>query len=160
DVRQLTDALRQVSPAAVEELTPGLLSLAEIQRVLQGLLSERIPINDLGRIYEALALRAKTSTEPEGLVEAARAALGPAVAARFADGGVLRVIMIAPLLEQAMLENLRAGDEGAQIVFDPQRMEAVVESVKQAVAAASERGEPVLVCAPALRTAVRRMVSA
>ncbi|MCZ4299781.1 flagellar biosynthesis protein FlhA [Microbacterium oxydans] len=160
DVRQLTDALKQASPAAVEELTPALLSLAEVQRVLQGLLAERVPINDLSRIYEALALRARGSTDPEGLIEAARAALGPAIAARFADGGVLRVVMINPLLEQAMLESLRTSDEGTQIVFDPQRMEAVVESVKQAVASVHEGGEPVLVCAPSLRPAVRRLVSA
>ena len=162
DVRQLTDALKQVSPAAVEELTPALLSLAEVQRVLQGLLAERVPINDLSRIYEALALRAKTSTEPEGLIEAARAALGPAIAARFAEDGVLRVIMINPLLEQAMLESLRMGDDGPQIVFDPQRMEGVIESVRAAVtaAAAGDGGEPVLVCAPTLRSAVRRLVAA
>ncbi|WP_404473054.1 flagellar biosynthesis protein FlhA [Microbacterium aerolatum] len=159
DVRQLTDALKQVSPSAVEELTPALLSLAEVQRVLQGLLAERVPINDLSRIYEALALRAKTSTEPDGLIEAARTALGPAIAARFADAGTLRVIMINPLLEQAMLESLRGSDDGPQIVFDPQRLEAVIESVKQAVAGVTD-GEPVLVCAPTLRAAVRRLVSA
>ncbi|MCK2026523.1 MULTISPECIES: flagellar biosynthesis protein FlhA [Microbacterium] len=160
DVRQLTDALKQVSPSAVEELTPAQLSLAEVQRVLQGLLAERVPINDLGRIYEALALRAKTSTDPEGLIEAARAALGPAIAARFAENGVLRVVMINPLLEQAMLESLRPGDDGTQIVFEPQRMEAVIASVKQAVAAQADGPEPVLVCAPSLRPAVRRLVSA
>ncbi|CAN7236076.1 MULTISPECIES: flagellar biosynthesis protein FlhA [Microbacterium] len=160
DVRQLTDALKQVSPAAVEELTPALMSLAEVQRVLQGLLAERVPINDLSRIYEALALRARVSTDPEGLIEAARAALGPAIAARFADAGTLRVVMINPMLEQAMLESLRPGDDGSQIVFDPQRMEAVVDSVKQAVASVHEGGEPVLVCAPSLRPAVRRLVSA
>ncbi|MDP3953061.1 flagellar biosynthesis protein FlhA [Microbacterium sp.] len=159
DVRQLTDALKQVSPAAVEELTPALLSLAEVQRVLQGLLSERVPINDLSRIYEALALRAKVSTDPEGLIEAARTALGPAIAARFADDGKLRVIMINPLLEQSMLESMRAGDEGTQIVFDPQRLEAVIGSLKQAASAVTD-GEPVLVCAPTLRAAVRRLVSA
>lgn len=160
DVRQLTDALKQVSPAAVEELTPALLSLAEVQRVLQGLLAERVPINDLSRIYEALALRARVSTEPEGLIEAARAALGPAIAARFADAGTLRVVMINPLLEQAMLESLRSSDEGSQIVFDPQRMETVIESVKHAVSSVREGGEPVLVCAPSLRPAVRRLISA
>jgi flagellar biosynthesis protein FlhA len=161
DVRQMTDALKQVSPAAVEELTPSLLSLAEVQRVLQGLLAERVPIGDLARIYEALALRARVSTEPEGLIEAARAGLGPAIAARFAENGVLRVIMINPLLEQSMLESLRTGDDGPQIVFDPQRMEAVIESARQAAAnAADHGGEPVLVCAPTLRGAVRRMISA
>lgn len=136
------------------------MSLAEVQRVLQGLLAERVPINDLSRIYEALALRARVSTDPEGLIEAARAALGPAIAARFADAGTLRVVMINPMLEQAMLESLRPGDDGSQIVFDPQRMEAVVDSVKQAVASVHEGGEPVLVCAPSLRPAVRRLVSA
>lgn len=160
DVRQLTDALKRVSPSAVEELTPTLLSLAEVQRVLQGLLAERVAINDLARIYEALALRAKTSTEPEGLIDAARAALGPAVAARFAEGGVLRVVMLHPLLEQSMLENLRNSPDGTQIVFEPERLEAVIASVQQAVATAGDGGEPVLVCAPALRTAVRRMVAA
>src|SRR5690606_24346204 len=79
-----------------------------------------------------------------------------------AEDGRLRVIMINPLLEQAMLESLRMGEDGAQIVFEPNRMEAGVESARQAVPAASARdgGEPVLVCAPTLRAAVRRMVSA
>ncbi|MRH30069.1 flagellar type III secretion system protein FlhA [Microbacterium sp. SYP-A9085] len=160
DVRQMTDALKQVSPAAVEELTPSLLSLAEVQRVLQGLLAERVPIGDLARIYEALALRARVSTEPEGLIEAARATLGPAVAARFTEAGVLRVIMLAPLLEQAMLEGMRTGEDGTHIVLEPDRLEGVIASVKAAVAAAGDGGETVLVCAPTLRAAVRRLVSA
>lgn len=81
DVRVLTDGVREINPSAVDELVPGLLSLAEVQRVLQGLLVEQVPINDLQRIYEALALRAKASTDPEGLIEASRKALGPALAA-------------------------------------------------------------------------------
>src|SRR6478735_2474820 len=72
DVRVLTEVVRKQSPSAVDELIPGLMSLAEVQRVLQGLLEEQVPINDLPRIYEALALRAKVSTEPEALVETAR----------------------------------------------------------------------------------------
>ncbi len=107
DVRQLTDHLKQTQPAVVDELTPSLLPLAVVQRVLAGLLAERVAINDLGRIFEALALRAKTTTEIPALVEAARAALGPAVAARFARDGRLRVVMFDAALEQQMLEGLR-----------------------------------------------------
>src|SRR5690606_1395919 len=81
DVRVLTEGVKQVNPSVVEELVPSLLSLGEVQRVLQGLLVEQVPIRDLGRIYEALTLRARVSTDPEGLVEAARGALGPALAA-------------------------------------------------------------------------------
>ncbi|RAX17003.1 flagellar type III secretion system protein FlhA [Pseudarthrobacter sp. AG30] len=160
DVRVLTEGVRKLSPAAVEELTPGLLSLAEIQRVLQGLLEEQVPINDLPRIYEALALRAKASTDPEALIEAARQSLGPALAAKFLDGGVLHVIMIDPLLEQSMLEDLRPGEGGTQIVMNQARLDAVLGSVKQSMESAAAAGrQPVLVCAPALRPAVRRLVA-
>ena len=160
DVRVLTDGVKQVNPAAVDELVPSLLSLAEVQRVLQGLLAERVPINDLGRIYEALALRAKLSTDPDGLVEAARAALGPVIAQPYLEDGKLHVVMIEPLLEQAMLESLRPGEGGAQIVFDPSRLEAVISSLAAIVEQARQTGTAVvLVCAPALRPAVRRLVS-
>jgi flagellar biosynthesis protein FlhA len=160
DVRVLTDGVKQINPAAVDELVPSLLSLAEVQRVLQGLLAERVPINDLGRIYEALALRAKVSNDPDGLIEAARAALGPVIAQPHLEGGRLHVVMIEPLLEQAMLEALRPSEMGAQIVFDPARLEAVITSLSRLVEQARQSGTPVaLVCAPALRPAVRRLVS-
>ncbi|MFK4295704.1 flagellar biosynthesis protein FlhA [Arthrobacter sp. GAS37] len=161
DVRVLTEGVRKQSPAAVEELIPGLMSLAEVQRVLQGLLEEQVPINDLPRIYEAHALRAKVSTEPEALVETARQSLGPALAAKFLDGSVLNVIMIDPLLEQSMLEDMRPAEGGTQIVMSQARLDAVLASVQSSVEAAANAGrQAVLVCAPALRPAVRRLVAA
>ncbi|WP_417215281.1 flagellar biosynthesis protein FlhA [Arthrobacter sp.] len=160
DVRVLTDGTREVSPSAVDELIPGLLSLAEVQRVLQGLLAEMVPINDLQRIYEALALRAKTSTDPEGLIEAARQALGPALAASHLEGRTLRVIMIDPALEQGMLEGLRPSEHGTQILLDPSRLEQVHAGVKESLSELEQRGlSAVLVCAPALRPAIQRLVA-
>lgn len=161
DVRVLTEGVKAVNPSAVEELVPGLLTLAEVQRVLQGLLAEQIPINDLPRIYEALALRARASTDPEGLIEAARQALGPALTAQYQDGPLLRVIMIDPMLEQSMLEGLRPSEHGTQILLSADRTEAVVQSLQEAVRNVEANGlTGVLVCAPALRPAIRRLVSA
>ena len=161
DVRVLTEGVRKQSPSAVEELTPALLSLAELQRVLQGLLDEQVPINDLARIYEALTLRAKVSTDPESLVEAARQSLGPALTARFMDGPVLNVIMIDPLLEQSMLEDMRPAEGGSQIVMGQDRLDAVLRSVQNAMdSAAAANRQPVLVCAPALRPAIHRLMGA
>ncbi|WP_312182588.1 flagellar biosynthesis protein FlhA [Arthrobacter sp.] len=161
DVRILTEGVKQVNPSAVDELVPNVLSLAEVQRVLQGLLVEQIPINDLPRIYESLLLKAKASTDPEGLIEAARQALGPALAAQYVNGNVLRVIMIDPALEQSMLESLRPSDQGTQILLDPARIENIIASLKTTVATVENSGHTaVLVCAPALRPAIRRLVSA
>ncbi|NII51904.1 flagellar biosynthesis protein FlhA [Frigoribacterium endophyticum] len=161
DVRVLTEGVKQVNAAAVDDLMPSMLSLAELQRVLQGLLAERIPINDLARICEGLTLRAKLSTDPEGLIEAARASLGPALTARYLDGAVLRVIMIDPGLEQSMLEGLRPSDQGTQILLDGHRVEQVLGSLRDSVASVEAQGlSAVLVCAPALRPAIHRLVSA
>ncbi|MCU1403662.1 MAG: flhA [Microbacteriaceae bacterium] len=161
DVRVLTEGVKQVNPAAVDELVPNLLSLADVQRVLQGLLAEQVSINDLPRIYEALSLRAKISSDPEGLIEAARLALGPAVTAKYIDGTVLRVIMIDPIVEQSMLEGMRPSEVGSQILLDQNTIEALLASVKESVSAIEATGRAaVLVCAPALRPAIHRLVSA
>ncbi|WP_217376237.1 flagellar biosynthesis protein FlhA [Paenarthrobacter ureafaciens] len=161
DVRVLTEGVRKQSPSAVEELTPGLLTLAEIQRVLEGLLEEQVPINDLPRIYEALSLRAKVSTDPEALIESARQALGPVPANKYLDGDVLPVVMIDPLLEQSMLEDMRPGEGGTQIVMGQAKLDSVLSSLKSAVEGAAATGrQAVLVCAPALRPAIRRLVAA
>jgi flagellar biosynthesis protein FlhA len=161
DVRVLTEGVRAENPAAVEELTPAPLSLAEVQRVLQGLLAERVPITDLARIYEAVSLRAKTTTDPELLVEAARDALGAVLPAAFAEQGVLRVVMIDPQLEQRMLEGLRPGEQGSQILLPPETIEQVLGGVRSRVhAAESDGGRAVLVCAPALRPAIHRLIAA
>ncbi|WP_082156581.1 flagellar biosynthesis protein FlhA [Cellulomonas sp. A375-1] len=160
DVRVLTEGVKRVNPSVVEELVPGLLSLGEVQRVLQGLLAEEVPIRDLGRIFEALTLRARTSTEPESLVEAARVALGPALAAPHVEEGVLRVITLDPILEQSLLDGLRPGDGGSQLVVDPMRVDAVLRQLRECVAQAEASGRPVvLVCAPTIRPALRRLVA-
>ncbi|MBU1589486.1 MAG: flagellar biosynthesis protein FlhA [Actinobacteria bacterium] len=160
DVRLLTDGVKQVNPSAADELVPSLLSLGEVQRVLQGLLTEEVPINDLPRVYEALAMRAKVSTDPEGLIEAARLAIGPLIVSKKLEAGVLRIIMIDPVLEQSMLEALRPSELGSQIIMDQGRLEHVLTSVRTLVEQAAEKGmSPVLVCAPALRPAIRRLVA-
>ncbi|GAA1647947.1 flagellar biosynthesis protein FlhA [Georgenia ruanii] len=160
DVRVLNEGLKQTNPSVVEELVPALLSLGEVQRVLQGLLAEQVPILDLARIYEALTLRAKVSTDAEGLVEAARVALGDTIVDRHAADQVLRVLTIEPGTEQLLLESLRPGDGGTQLSLAPDRVEALLAAVRGQVEAAEAGGKQVvLVCAPAIRPALRRLVA-
>ncbi|KGM09138.1 flagellar biosynthesis protein FlhA [Cellulomonas bogoriensis] len=159
DVRVLTEGVKQVNPSVVDELIPAMMSLGEVQRVLQGLLAERVAIRDLPRILEGLTLRAKVSTDVEGLVEAARQSLGPALAAPYAQDGVLRVVTLDPTLEQHLVEAIRPADGGAQLLLDPARADRVLGTLRSIVASAEASGrEAVLVCAPALRAALRRTV--
>ncbi|MCR1786350.1 flagellar biosynthesis protein FlhA [Nocardioides carbamazepini] len=160
DVRLLTDVVKRTHPVVIEELTPSQLPLGEVQRVLRALLEERIPIRDLVRIFEALSVRASVSKDLDGLVEAARSALEPALAAPYVVDGVLHAISFDPLLEQQMLEGLRPTEQGTVVVLDPDAAQRVLLGLTQAAQAAENTDvRPVLVCAPALRAAVRRLVA-
>ncbi|HJQ06727.1 MAG TPA: flagellar biosynthesis protein FlhA [Nocardioides sp.] len=160
DVRLLTDVVKRTHPVVVEELTPSHLSLGELQQVLRALLAENIPIRDLVRIFEALSVRASVSKDGDGLIEAARAALDPALAAPYLAGGVLSAISFDPVLEQNLLEGMRQTENGAVLVLDPDLAQHVLVTLAQlATAAENTNVQPVLVCAPQIRLAVRRLVA-
>jgi flagellar biosynthesis protein FlhA len=158
DVRMLTDVVKRSHPVVVEELTPAQLSLGEVQRVLQSLLDEGVSIRDLVRIFEALSLRAARTKELDALVEAARQALGPALAAPYLTDKTLHVLTLEPQLEQRILESLRPSDHGQVVALDPETAQGVLSQLIQLAAEVEERNlRPVLVCAPQVRHAVRRM---
>ncbi|GAB77775.1 flagellar biosynthesis protein FlhA [Austwickia chelonae] len=161
DVKMLVDMVKQDHPVVIEELTPQPLTLGEIQRTLQALLDERVCIRDLVRIFEAMSLRAKVSTDSDGLVEAARGALGAAIAMAHASDGRLPVITFDPMLEQRLLECLRAGDGGMFLMLDPVLSEHLALEAGRIAAESEAAGDPaVLVCAQPLRLPVRRLVEA
>jgi flagellar biosynthesis protein FlhA len=158
DVKTLVDMVRANAPTVVDELTPAQLTLGEIQRVLQGLLEEEVAVRDLVRIFEAMSERARTTKDPEALIEAARANLGPAISMAYAVDGRLPVLTFEPLAEHAMLEALRPGDGGSFLALDPAYAERLVLAVAAQAQQAEQRGErPVLVCSPQLRPAVRKL---
>lgn len=160
DVQVLVDAVKTVSPVVAAEVGTDTLSLAEVQRVLRDLLGEGVPVRDLTRILEAVTARARESRAPEGLVEAARTALGPTISTGAATGGRLSALTFDPLLEQSLLEALRQGDQGTWLAVDGLRMEQLIHGIGDAVSAAEASGHrPVLVCAAQLRPAVRRLVA-
>jgi flagellar biosynthesis protein FlhA len=159
DVRALTEVLKRTHPVVVEELTPAMLSTGEVQRVLQALLDEGVSIRDLVRIFETLSFEAKSNPALDTLVEACRAALGPAIAAQHAVDGTVSVLTLDPRLEQGLLESLRPGENGANLLMDAESIERLVGALHRMSESAEQRGlAPVLVCSPQLRAPLRRMV--
>ena len=160
DVKVLVEMVRRSHPAVVEELTPGLLSLGEVQRVLQALLDEGVSIRDLVRIFEALSLRAKVSTDLDGLVEAVRAALGAAISHPYVTPDErLHVITLDPSFEQRLLESVRPTDAGQVLALDGHTVDALVSGCTELLDAAERLNmNPVLVCSPQVRAALSRLV--
>src|SRR3954467_12634823 len=160
DVKLLVEMVRRSHPIVVEELTPALLTLGEIQRVLHGLLEENVSIRDLVRIFEALSLRAKTSTDIDGLVEAARSALGSAISHPYVTPDErLHVFTLDPSFEQRLLESIRPSDAGLVLALDAAGIDALVHGCSGLLEDAERSGlSPVLVCSPQVRAALARLM--
>jgi flagellar biosynthesis protein FlhA len=160
DVKVLVEMIRRSHPAVVDELTPALLSLGEVQRVLQALLDEGVSIRDLVRIFEALSLRAKISTDLDGLVEAVRAALGSAISHPYVtEDDRLHVITLEPGFEQRLLEAVRQTEGGQVLALDGHTVDALVRGCTDLLDEAERMNlSPVLVCSPQVRAALSRLV--
>ncbi|MGY1914594.1 flagellar biosynthesis protein FlhA [Blastococcus sp. SYSU DS0973] len=160
DVRLLVEMVRRSHPVVVEELTPTLLTLGEVQRVLHALLAEGVSIRDLVRIFEALSVRAKHSTESDGLVEAARSALGSAISQPYVTPDErLHVLTLEPGFEQRLLESVRQTEMGAVLALDAGAVDALVHGCSGMLEDAERQGlSPVLVCSPQVRAALARLM--
>jgi flagellar biosynthesis protein FlhA len=161
DVRQLLDQLKEINEAVVTEVVPDVLSLGEIQRVLQSLLSEGVSIRDLGAIVESVGDKARITRDPSLLAEYARQALGRAITAPHLDPlQTLRVITLDPTIEQELATSITQTSDGEYLAMEPSRAQAVLTAVKSQSDHASARGgiRPVLLCSARVRRHVRRLV--
>ncbi len=159
DTRELLEVLKAERPAAVEELVPNLLPLAAVQRVLQTLLDEQVSIRDLGRVLEGVGQRARQTTDPDVLLEAARASLGPALTTPYVNRGVLHAITLDPAMEQELADGLRSSEQGVMIAIHPTTGNRLVNELASLANAAENAGiSPVLLVAGPLRLPVRRLI--
>jgi flagellar biosynthesis protein FlhA len=106
ETKRLIDRLADSHPKLVDELMPKLMSLGEIQKVLQLLLREQVSIRDLGTILEAMVEAASTNKNPVVLVEAVRHSLGRAlIRPLLNDLGQLKVVTLDSAIEEECLRN-------------------------------------------------------
>jgi flagellar biosynthesis protein FlhA len=162
DVRQLLDQLKETNEAVVSEVVPDVLSLGEIQRVLQALLSEGVSIRDLGAIVESVGDKARITRDPSLLAEYARQALGRAITApHLGADQTLRAVTLDPTIEQELAGSITQTTDGEYLAMDPARAQSVLAAVKAQHEQAVARGvRPVLLCSARVRRHLRRLVEA
>src|SRR5688572_12825697 len=155
-VKEMVDAVAQLSPKLVEELVPKLVSLGDLQRVLRQLLRERVPVRDLVTILEAVADAASVTKDVDAMTEAVRASIGRAICKLYQnEKGELSVIGVAPILEEKLMASLVRTDQGAVLALDPQQAQSIASRIARAVEQAM--AQPVLLCSPALRPHLWRL---
>ena len=156
----LIDAVKSHSPVVVEELIPSLMTLGEVQRVLQNLLRERVSVKDLSLILEILADRARVTKDPDLLSEYVRQGLARALSRQHTHPDrTLHTFTLSPRLEQTIADAVRQTEIGGFAVLDPPLMNRILEQTREQIEALTTRGyPPVCLCSPRVRLYFRRLV--
>ncbi|MHB2009746.1 MAG: flagellar biosynthesis protein FlhA [Acidobacteriaceae bacterium] len=164
ETKRLLDSLQETHPKLIEELAPKLMTLGEVQRVLQQLLREQVSIRDLGSLLEVMVEAAATNKNTVHLVETIRQSMGRSLMQPMLDAeGQMRVFVLDPSLEEEVLATVE-GESAQRLLGDgsqPSRnatafLRRIVESWKQLTGGASVSGSPVLLCSSPARYYLRR----
>ncbi len=156
EVKGMLDALRRDYPAVVDDVQ-STLSVGEIQKVLQGLLSEQVSIRNMVAILETLADYAPVAKEPSYLIEKVRQALARQICFQYADEDrILRVITLAPGLEQRIVDSRMETAGGIVPALPPDTQRKWINALTNTVRGVQNQGHlPVILCSEAARSLVR-----
>ena len=159
--QSLLDGLKEESPAVVSGVE-GVLSLAQIQQVLQLLLREQIPIKQLGAILEVLGDYGAQTKDPVVLTTFVRTKLARTICTRYRDGNnVLNVVLLDPALEDQIRAGFEHGQNGLFIRMSPQMIDHLCKKIIAEVDKLTEQNYPAIVLVnPQIRAALKYMTMA
>jgi flagellar biosynthesis protein FlhA len=160
ETRALIDNIRETMPVLVDELIPGLLSIGDVQKVLQKLLKEKISIRNLSVILESLADHAVYTKDPDVLTEYVRQSLSRQITLLYTEPGQpLRVITAGPGLEKAISERIEQTEQGSYLAIDPETSQRIYENLSEQVSRMVNAGQqPIILASPAIRMYLRQLL--
>jgi flagellar biosynthesis protein FlhA len=160
EVKNLLDNLKQRVPALIEEVVPTLVKPGELQKVLQNLLRERVPVRDLETVLETLADFASRTKDLEVLTEYVRNALARTICKHYVDDNDrLWCLTLDPALEDLINGHIERNERGTTNTMPPQTAQQVVQQVAAKATELTQTGRSaVILCSPQIRSSLRRMI--
>jgi flagellar biosynthesis protein FlhA len=157
--KRLLDRLADSHPKLVEELVPKILSLGDVQKILQQLLREQVSIRDLPTILEALLDAAPANKNPVFLVESARQGLGRAlVRPLLSENGGLRVVTVDRPLEEELGRAFAVSPASVSGGLQPPFARRILDGLRRILGEQLTLASPVLLCSTPARYHLKRML--
>ncbi|WP_407677917.1 flagellar biosynthesis protein FlhA [Candidatus Seribacter sulfatis] len=158
--QRLLDLIKDKNPTLVSELLPDLVNVGIIQRTLQNLLRERIPIKNLTIVLETIADMAAITKNPDDLSEQARKRLGMYFVKEYeVETDKLLAMTFEPRLEQTLISRVKRSQFDIGLVMDPNLTEGIIREIEPKIKEMTERGlSPIIVTTTELRLAFRRFM--
>ena len=160
EVKNLVENLKARVPALVEEVVPTQVKPGELQKVMQYLLRERVPVRDLEAILETLGDYAGRTKDLEVLTEYVRNALARTICKQYVDDrDRVWCLTLEPALEDMISGHLDRGERGTTNTMSAQTTQQLVQRIAAKINELTQTGRTaVLLCSPQIRSAVRRMI--
>jgi flagellar biosynthesis protein FlhA len=162
DVQHLIDTLKEDCPALVSSVIPEMISLGTLHKVLQALLSERIPVRDLATIVETVSDYITVTKETDVLAEYVRMALKRQITELYKDNtSKINVFTLDPAIEQKLSDSVQNTKQGLMLVLDPSLTDLLLRKLGEQSDRMQAAGlTPAVICSPNIRLALRRLVEA
>ena len=159
EVQNLINNIQEANQAVINELVPKLLSVGEIQKVLQNLLREGISIRDLITIFETLADYAPTTRDTDVLTEYVRQSLKRAISNKyFSDQEMTSVVTLDPKIEQEIMASVKQTEQGSYLAIDPDKTQNIMKSVKEEIDKLENLGKnPIIITSPIVRMYFKKL---
>jgi flagellar biosynthesis protein FlhA len=160
EVKAIIDSMKEKYSAVVEELIPDLMTIGEVQKVLQNLLKEKVPIKDMVTILETLADNSKNSKDIELLTEYVRISLGRTICnPLIGENNKLVVATLAPQVENLIANNIQKSMKGSFPAVDPENTSKILDSIKNVLGSIYfPENQPAILVSPKIRPAVRKLL--
>ncbi|WP_240375328.1 flagellar biosynthesis protein FlhA [Bacillus piscicola] len=160
ETKQLVDHLKESYPTLVEEVTPGILTLGDIQKVLANLLKEKVSIRNLPTIFETLAEYGQLTKDMTLVTEYVRQSLSRQITKQYAvPGEALYVVTLSGQAEKKIADAVQQTEHGNYLAMNPEESQQFMENIASEAERLSEMGQsPILLCSPAVRMYIRQMI--
>lgn len=155
EVQALLDKISRTYPKLVDELIPSMITLGGLQRILQNLLREKVPINDLVSILETLLDYAPTVKDVEILTEYVRQSLSRFITKQYmGQDGAIYVVSLDPEFEIALSRGIEAGG-----VISPDVLNKLIRAIERSVLEEKFKGaQPIILCSQHVRRFLRKII--
>lgn len=158
EVQKIIDTMNKYYPKLVEE-TLNAVNLTTIQKVLQNLVREGIPLKDMVTIFESISDYGASVKDPEVLTEYVRQRLGRFIVKSYLVEGKLPTIYVGEDIEEIMKKSFQRTEQGVFLMIDPKIGAKIVTSLTQAVERAGQKNLlPVILCGPTIRRHLRKLI--
>jgi flagellar biosynthesis protein FlhA len=159
ETKSLLDTVAKTHPKVVEELVPQVLSIGEVQKVMQNLLKERVSIRDAVTILETLADYGSHTKNTAALTEYCRQALSRSICKPYqTDDGDLSVFTVSPDIEKSIVDGVVHSEQGSYLALEPHQAKEIMTRFRRTVEMAGNAGNPVILCSPSIRMYVRQLL--